>query len=181
MLRIPSFGGFWIASEPVAASTTKSCVRVAPATELVYAAPTTLRRRAGVGVAVGEGELAVDRRCAGVRVGADRAGVGVEAQVLPGAHVDADAVDGGVEVEAEGGRLERRIDRRADGGRGAGGGVDGVDDAAAGESDEAAVGRTDGRCRRADRRRRAPVIGAVVTAVRSSTENVASSPASVSP
>ena len=48
----------------------------------------------------------------GVR--ADRPGLRVEAQVLPRAGTDADAVDGGVEVEAEGGRLQRRIDRNAD-------------------------------------------------------------------
>ena len=73
---------------------------------------------------------------------ADRPGVGVEAQVLPGAGADADAVDGGVEVEAEGRRLERRIDRCPDRGGGRGGRVDGVDDSTAGQADDAAVSRT---------------------------------------
>ena len=67
----------------------------------MYAAPTTFGAVPADDIAFGEGELAVDRRCTGVGVLTDGTGVGVEAQILASAGTDADAIDGGVEVEPE--------------------------------------------------------------------------------
>ena len=65
-------------------------VVVAPARLFVYAA--ALTDPAGVEGAIG---------------GHEHAGVGMQAQILAGVADDADAIDGGVEVEAEGRAAER--------------------------------------------------------------------------